>query len=132
MSLLEDKDFRMQLESANNIYLSIQNIVHDARNILKDSDYKMLHSEALTCAIHGIKPDKSKYINVDDAYECNYIKNMFCNIEDKEVCDAVYDSYYDSKSAKHLIYVYNNINDEPRRSRVRILTNMLWYELYSQ
>ena len=54
---------------------------------------------------------------------------MFCYIADKEVCNAVYDSYYDSKKQTHLIYVYNSIQDEPRRARVRVLTRMLWYTL---
>ena len=46
------------------------------------------------------------------------------------VKNAVYDSFYASKAKNNLVYMYNDITDSPRKSRVRVLTRMLWYSLY--
>lgn len=81
-----------------------------------------------------LKGDASKIVlddDVIDEYESKYIKEMFMYIDDKEIKDAVYDSFYDSKKNCNLIYVYNEITDENQKSRVRILTRMLWSNLVS-
>ncbi len=128
MSFGEDYEFRKKLEHCDNIYAEVCNVMNDARELSSEYDNKILHSQAITSVIHGIRPERS-HREYQDEYEANQIKNMFCCISDKEICDAVYDSFYDSKEQKHLIYVYNNIKDEPRKARVRVLTKMLWYKL---
>jgi hypothetical protein len=57
---------------------------------------------------------------------------MFCSIEDVSVCNAVYDSFYASKEAGNLLYVYNNIENPYVQGRVRILTRILWDKLHMQ
>ena len=76
----------------------------------------------------GAKPD-NKYRYADE-YEATIIKEMFCYIDDIEVKNAVYDSFYLSKSHNNLIYEYNDITDLPRQARVRVLTRMLWHKVY--
>ena len=89
---------------------------------------QILHSEAITHALHGTKP-KLKHI-VKWESEAAEIRDIFCSIEDKDICDAVYDSFYASREAHNLVYRYNGIRDEYKKARVRILTKMLWYSLY--
>lgn len=77
-----------------------------------------------------LKHDTKDVISDDliiDEYESRYIKEMFAYIDDKDIKDAVYDSFYDSKKNKNLIFIYNDIDDESRRARVRILTRILWF-----
>lgn len=129
MSFGNDEEFRRYLESSENVYADVSRIAREARSLANDMNNKLLHSDAITCAVHGTSPECEMWRDAEDEYEATVIRDMFCSIEDKAVCDAVYDSYYDSKDARHLIYVYNKIKDKPRQARVRILTRMLWYKL---
>lgn len=129
MPLENDYVFRKSLETSTDIYTTISNLASKARNLADETDNEILHSEAITCILHDTKPKKTKWSKGDDEYEAIMIRDLFCMIEDKEICDAVYDSYYDSKDANHLIYVYNQISDKSKQARVRILTRMLWYQL---
>lgn len=130
MSLEQDAKYRRKLEHCDNIYAEVKKIMGAARKLSAECDNSILHSQAISSVVRGDAVEKMPHIQeAQDEYEARYIRDMFCYIADKEVCNAVYDSYYDSKKQKHLIYVYNSIQDEPRRSRVRVLTRMLWYTL---
>ncbi len=129
MSLKDDIEFRKKLESSKNIYADIRNVVTSARELSLKYDNKILHSEAITHVIHGTEPDLHVYVDCGDEYEAHQIKELFCYIDNKEICDAVYDSFYASKSKNNLIFLYNNINEPNKQARVRVLTRMLWYKL---
>lgn len=129
MSLKDDAKFRRQLETAPNIYEKIKDVIISARKMSKKYDNKILHSEAITHVIYGTAPDIFYIRQHQNEYEANYIKETFCYIDDKEVCNAVYDSFYESKRKKNLIFLYNSIEEPERQSRVRVLTRMLWYTL---
>lgn len=103
----------------------------DARKVSESTGYKLRHSQAITSVVQNIHPSTLLAADHqrDTTREDEQIAELYCTVSDKSVCDAVYDSYFDSKDAGHLIYVYNNITDEHRRTRVRILTKMLWYML---
>lgn len=123
--------FYKKLSNSSSIYADVMSISNQARELSKRSGESILHSEAISRVLKG---DTSKIVfddDVIDEYESKYIKEMFMYIDDKEIKDAVYDSFYDSKKNRNLIYVYNEITDENRKSRVRILTRMLWFNLVS-
>ena len=123
--------FYKKLSNSSSIYSDVMSISNQARELSKRSGESILHSEAISRVLKG---DTSKIVfddDVIDEYESKYIKEMFMYIDDKEIKDAVYDSFYDSKKNRNLIYVYNEITDENRKSRVRILTRMLWFNLVS-
>lgn len=130
MSLDLDTAYRKQLEHCDNIYVEVKHVMNAARQLATECDNRILHSQAISSVIRGDSIEPMSHIHeVQDEYEARYIRDVFCYIADKELCDAIYDSFYDSKKHKHLIYVYNSINDEPRKARVRVLTRMLWYAL---
>lgn len=130
MSLEHDAEFRQQLEHCDNIYIEVQHIMKEARKLAASCGNNILHSQAISSVIRGGSIEYAPPVsNAQDEYEANHIRELFCYIDDKSICDAVYDSFYESKKAKHLIYVYNNIEDSSRKSRVRVLTRMLWYTL---
>ena len=132
MSFKDDEQFRRQLEFAPNQYAEIKNIITSARTLSNRYDNKILHSEAITRVIHGTKPDPQYIESIKDEYEAYQIRELFCYIEDKEICNAVYDSFYESKKKKNLIFIYNNIDIPDKQARVRVLTKMLWYKLIMQ
>lgn len=127
MSFSDDFNFRRCLESVPNRYAVVNDIGKKARELAKEYDNTIFHSEAISCLINGVKPEP-RYVFRDE-YEATVIKEMFCYIDDISVKNAVYDSFYKSKHCNNLVYMYNDITDEPRKSRVRVLTRMLWYQL---
>ena len=130
MSLEKDSKFRRHLEHCDNIYVEVRNVMKSARRLSENYNNQLLHSNAISHVVRG--DELETHLSLADSkneYEARHIRNLFCTIDDKEVCAAVYDSFYDSKSANHLIYVYNNVEDEPRKARVRVLTRMLWHTL---
>ena len=122
------KPFYGSLNNSTNLYSDIMSVVKSSKQL--SGKCRMLQSEAISSIISGAAShaeyDTSELI---DEYESKYIKELFSYIDDKQIKDSVYDSFYESKRCKNLIYVYNDIDDEPRRARVRILTRKLWYEL---
>lgn len=129
MSLKGDECFRRQLETADNPYEEVMNVVSKARELSTQYNNKILHSEAITNVIHGTLPDIQYLSDLESEFESRYIRDVFCYIDDKELCDAVYDSFDASKKKNNLIYVYNSISEPNRRARIRVLTRMLWYKL---
>lgn len=128
MGFDKDAGFRRYLESSGNLYGAVQSVQKDARELAEQYDNTIFHSQAITHIIDGSIPDR-RYFFADE-YEAIVIREMFCYIDDVEIKNAVYDSFYESKSRNNLLYRYNEINDEPRKARVRVLTRMLWRELY--
>lgn len=129
MGLSTDYEIRKQLEVSDNIYRDVVKIMQNARNIAVACDNKILHSEAITHVVNGTEPAHVFIENFHDEYEAYHIRELFCEIEDKEICDAVYDSFYESKSKRNLMYIYNKITESGRKARVRVLTRILWYKL---
>ena len=130
MSLSDDYNFRKFLEVQDNKYGLILGVARQAKELSEDYDDLILHSEAITHTIHGTKPRLKDITRWEsEAFE---IKDMFCSIEDVSVCNAVYDSFYASKEAGNLLYVYNNIESPYVQGRVRILTRILWDKLHMQ
>lgn len=125
MSLKNDAEFRQRLESADNRYAVIGQLARDARAMSAQYNYKLLFSTAITHVVHGTDPTDDQYSA--DLYEDYQIRELFCTVDDIDVRNAVYDSYFESKKQHHLIYIYNNVCDSGRQARIRILTRQLWY-----
>lgn len=134
MWIKDTKYFEQLVDNCCNgsIYDAINHVATQARKHMKecreDNKY-VLDSKALTWAVTGEKPtllDNDSIIHNRYIEKIDYMYDMFCCIEDKEICSAVEDSYYSSLKLNHLIYVYNSILDEPRKARVRVLTRMVW------
>lgn len=136
MSLCNDYKYRKNMESSTTVYEDLIILMNSARSLATDCGERILHSSAITHIVNGTKPSgKDRWVCADE-YEARAIRDLFCNISDKEVCDAVYDSFYENKrinsrscGGKNLIFVYNHITDPNKQARVRILTRMLWYKL---
>lgn len=112
-------------------YQAIQHLSKVARKKLKEVDNNIQDSQALTWALTGLEPDvkqnmKDKVYHSKKFYQEEYMDDMLCYVDDEEVCESVRESFRASKKVNHLIYVYNHTLDEHRKSRVRILTRMVW------
>ena len=122
-------DFYRKLNQSTSVFSDVLSVAKQARSLSEKSRNAIPHSEAISMVL---KHDTKEVISDDsviDEYESRYIKEMFSYIDDKDIKDAVYDSFYESKSNRNLLFIYNSIRDEHKQARVRILTRMLWHNL---
>lgn len=129
-SYINDLEFRKKLEHSTSIYADVMKVAGAARRLANKHDNLILHSEAITHVVNNTIPDVSLLVKDCDDYDAKLIKEMFCYIDDADICNAVYDSFYESKSRHNLIYIYNSITDPSTQARVRVLTRMLWYKIH--
>lgn len=86
-------------------------------------------SEALSWAISKITPenlDKRIHDYLNNTCVDNMIEYNLESVWDDDVKDAVRSTIHTSLNNKHLIYVYGDVIDTFKQSRVRILSNMIW------
>lgn len=121
MSLTNHPEFDRLSKQYGSYYATMQ-IAKNAREIAKSLEYRISDSEALTYAANGMTPNPKDYPDK----RLNRVKEYISYIDDEEVRLAILDSYEQSLKNYYLIYDYKSIGDEPRRSRIRIILNILW------
>ena len=116
-----------------NRYAALSYVQRKARNYLKETDNLILDSEAVTWALRGERPeiaDRQTYSQVKRRYATSYIEGVLCYVDDLDVKRSVRKSIKASRSNQNLVYVYEGELSDSRSARVRILTNIIWNELY--
>lgn len=116
-----------------NRYAALSYVQRKARNYLKETDNLILDSEAVTWALREERPeiaDRQTYSQVKRRYATSYIEEVLCYVDDLDVKRSVRKSIKASKSNQNLVYVYEGELSDSRSARVRILTNIIWNELY--
>lgn len=100
-----------------------------ARYLAQEYGDSILHSSALNWIITGNRPRRFNKISSMYSYQdmmYDTALDLLNYIDDEEVSDAVFRSVMHSREENHLIYEYNNIYDDPRQARIRILTKIIW------
>lgn len=121
MSLVVNPAYNQISESIGPYYATLE-IADIAKEITSSLDNRITMSSALDFAARGILPNPKDYPD----HRLDRVKDYISYIDDREIKSAIIDSYEESLKKFHLVYVYNSVNDEPRRSRIRIILNILW------
>lgn len=103
-------------------YYAVIEIAQNAREIASELDNRITVSSALDFAAQGLVPDPKDYPD----HRLDRVKDYLTYVDDRDIKNAVIDSYEESLKKFHLVFIYNNIDDEYRRSRVRIILRILW------
>lgn len=115
-----------------NRYAAVVHVATAARNLLTQYHNAILESQAISWVLTGVVPEgigdpsKPKKRRV---WARSYISQVLEYVTDKEVREAVQDTILESTKEFCLHFVYNDVDDEPRRSRIRILSRMAWVEI---
>lgn len=128
MSLGDDFDFRQKLNNSTSIYELVNEVASKARKLAEDTDNVILHSESLSYICRELDIDMSQFKRLTD-YEERYIREQFCYIDDPAVKDSVRESFKRSKESGKLTFVYCDVASKSKRSRIRVITRMLYYTL---
>ena len=121
MSLINNSYYN-ELCKTMSPYQAVIWIAQNTRQITNSLDNRITTAKALDFAARGELPDPKDYPD----HRLDRVKNYIAYIEDEEIKQAIIASYEESLKKYRLIYVYNYIEDEPRKSRVRIIMNILW------
>ena len=117
-----------------NRYQAVQYIQKQSRKLLEYTDNRITDSEAITWVLTGEKPDyesRKTFNEITAKYEDAYVDEILCYIDDKQVCESIRLSISKSKKSKNLVYRYTKGLDETQKSRVRVVTRMIWYKLFN-
>ena len=121
---LHIQEFQHIAKSFDSVYEATMYVAKTARRYAEKTNNRVLHSEAIDWVLTGETPE---ILNQSHRRAISYIDDLLSEVSDSLVCRSVRCSVYESTRNKHLIYRYIDVNDEPRRARVRVLTNMIWY-----
>ncbi len=121
MSLVVNPAYNQISESIGPYYAALE-IADIAKEITSSLDNRITTSSALDFAARGVLPNPKDYPD----HRLDRVKDYISYIEDREIKSAIIDSYEESLKKFHLVYMYNSVDDEPRRSRIRIILNILW------
>ena len=131
--MLDEKYFQRYVDACQgNRYQAVNYIASLARSLVKQYDNKILDSEALSWILTGERPD----IIDDDGNlkphksTISYMDDILSSVDDDEVVDAVKCSMLESKKQENLVYLYNNISESSRQTRVRVLVRIIWYHTH--
>lgn len=117
----------------NNPYKAINHLSNKARKYAEKYDNIVLHSEALTWALLNEIPNSlDLYTAIKGKKKQRDIlaDNVMQYVDDVGIRSSVKSSIRESIHANHLIYIYDDSKDENRMKRIRILTNIIWNQLY--
>lgn len=121
MSLTNNPAYN-ELKKTLGPYEAVIAIAQNAREIATSLECRITDSQALDYAARGLVPDPKDFPD----HRLDRVKDYITYINDIEVKSAIIKSYEESLKKYNLVYTYNNVGDEYRRSRVRIILNILW------
>ena len=105
-----------------NPYLAVMEMAEDTRTICHYLDNRITVATALEYASQGKMPNPKDFPD----HRLDRVREYLTYVNDIEIKSAVIKSYEYSLKQNDLIYDYNNVDDEPRQARVRIIMNILW------
>lgn len=140
--MLNDLELLSALETkCGNRYAAIKFICYKARKLNKQYNNHLLDSKVISWVLTGEKPnsaiyydeqielDKRFHLSLELKHVLSVLDEYLCYVDDIAVSKSVRLSIRASQQARHLVYVYHEIQDEFQSSRVRVLTRMIWYSL---
>lgn len=134
-----DKDYELfqskYLEDTDNVFEAINTWSKDARALKSQTQGRISNSEALSSALTDTLPknlnERLSVPRAEYAYVIRYIKESLSQIDDKLVKGSVAQTLNTSMSRKHLVFLYLGNLSEAQKARVRIVSKLIWYNLYS-
>lgn len=111
-----------------NRYAACMYVAKEARRRAAKCEDSVLDSESISWVLTGKRnvPKKDQKKLIEKWYSNQY--DILNYVENKDIRTSVSKSLGISKSLKHLVYAYEKSLNESEQARVRVLTNILWYQ----
>ena len=121
MSLVSNPEFD-RLSKQIGPYAATIFMAKEAKHSCNVLSNRITTAVALDYAANGRTPDPKDFPD----HRLDRVKEYISYIDDIEIKSAIIAAYEESLRQQNLIYLYNTVQDEPRRSRIRIIMNILW------
>lgn len=138
MNLKKQNDLfeKKYLSKTDNVFEAVNMLSQDAYAIYHTYEGKLLKSECLTCAITGRLPEniskRKTLLEIEATYRSKYIREALCEIDDIDVRKSVFVTLNTSIENKFLSYRYLSGMSDGQKARVKVISNMIWYNLYQE
>ena len=124
------------LKDTDNVFEAINSWSNDANNLYSQLNGVISNSESLTYSLTSEIPkhiyQRIPISKVDLRYEYLYIQEALTQVEDKKVKISVIFTLKQSKLEKNLVFVYIDGMSASQKARVRVLSRLIWYNLYPE
>lgn len=128
--------FDKYVQKCGSRYSATVFVAAKARYLTQKYDNVISFAEALTWVLSGQIPKGvthyKEIISLREQRSLGYAKEYLAQVHDTGVRESVLKSLEKTKQNGHLIYFYDEVYDQSRQARIRILTNKLWYEMKQQ
>lgn len=121
MSLISNPAYN-ELAKTVGPYAATVYMAKEAKHSCETLSNRITTAVALDYAANGQIPDPKDFPD----HRLDRVKEYIIYIDDIEIKSAIITSYEESLKNHNLIYCYNTVQDEPRRTRIRIIMNILW------
>ena len=126
------KEFDNLADELGSPYAAVNYVAREARKRMNSIEYPIQESEAISWVLTGEKPKAKGRKRISFDYYIHILDDILSEVDDIEVCKSVRESYAESLKVHHLIYCYHTDLDDARKARVRILSNMVWYNIQQE
>lgn len=119
------------LDKYGSPYAAVMCIAKTARNIAESCDNAISHSSALNWVVTGDTPKNLLRPEAHMSYRDRCYSNALDRlnyVDDLAVKESVFCTILNSREEGHLIYSYKDNLSDSQKSRVRILSNIIWEE----
>lgn len=126
-------EFESEVVKCNsNRYEAINQLCRKSRKLSASVNNRVRPIDSIHWALSNVFPESlaTKHYTVPE-YE-KLMEEYLCQVEDIGVASSVRTSFSQSVSIGHLVYVYQDNLNAYQEARVRIITNMLWYQLLEE
>lgn len=132
MLLQSNENFNKIADATGNRYAAIKQIVAAARHKEALTHYNISSSEAITWVVDNKKPKSvitGQAFQPRTTYVDDILNEYLTEIDDNLIKQSVKNSVNYTYSNGHLVYSYNDTLNEYEKSRVRVITRMIWDEI---
>lgn len=117
---------------AGNRYEAINKLCRRARRLSSSVNNSIKQIDSIHWALSNVPPDSLfTQQHITPEYE-QLMEEYLCQVENDSIANSVRTSFSQSVKIGHLVYVYQDDLSDYQEARVRIITNMLWYQLLEE
>ena len=121
-------------DCGGNVFEAICKFSTDAEKVKAKTEGRLSNSEALSAVLNKALPEntfnRQRVETMEQLYIERYIREVLSQIDDIAVRYSVSQTLQKSKAEKNLVFTYLDALSPAQRARVRIISKLVWYNLY--
>lgn len=131
MKYQDEFEYKVKICDGNR-YEAINKLCRRARKLSVSVNNSIKQIDSIHWALSDVPPNSLfTQQHITSEYE-RMMEEYLCQVENQGIANSVRTSFSQSVKIGHLVYVYRDDLNAYQEARVRIITNMLWYQLLEE